>query len=451
MEYQKITKLLGSTLDKVPRFITKKWIEVYDQSGGTCNTNKQIRFKTSMLRSDLCDYSDAYILVEGKITVRKGRNNNDNNNAYDNKLAFKNNAPFIYGISKINDKLIENAEDLDVVMLMHNLLEHSKNYRKTTGSLFNYYRDEPNSGTVGDGANTINYSIKDSKSCDYKTSITGKFEGNNVEKDVEIAIPLKYLSNFWRNLDMPLINCEISLTLFWYEKCVLTSRATKIARAANPDNNPPIPLINAVNNPINAVFKITDCKLYVPVVTLSSEEDNELLNELKSGFKRPIKWNKYMSQMSNQTANNNLNYLIDPTFGNVNRLFVLSFEIEEDRISFSNYDVPKVEIKDYNVIADGKPFFEIPVKNKEESYEKIIEISRNSGYTTGNLLDYEYFKDHYKLIAIDLSKQSELEDSDIRQKINFIGRLEQNATMFFIIEKKEETTIVFLQNSATIV
>ena len=156
-----------------------------------------------------------------------------------------------------------------------------------------------------------------------------------------------------------------------------------------------------------------------------------------------------MSQISNQTANNNLNYLIDPTFGNVNRLFVLSFEIEEDRISFSNYYAPKVEIKDY--ITDGKPFFEIPVKNKEESYEKIIEISRNSGYTTRNLLDYEYFKDHYKLIAIDLSKQSELEDSDIRQQNNFIGRLEQNATMFFIIEKKEETTIVFLQNSATIV
>ena len=122
MEYQKITKLLGSTLDKVPRFITKKWREVYDQSGGTCNTNKQIRFKTSMLRSDLCDYSDTYILVKGKITVRKGRNNNDNNNAYGKKLAFKNNAPFIYGISKINGKLIENAEDLDVVIPMYNLL-----------------------------------------------------------------------------------------------------------------------------------------------------------------------------------------------------------------------------------------------------------------------------------------------------------------------------------------
>ena len=103
------------------------------------------------------------------------------------------------------------------------------------------------------------------------------------------------------------------------------------------------------------------------------------------------------------------------------------------------------------VIIDGKPFFEIPVKNKEETYEKIIEISKNSDYTTGNLLDYGYFKDHYKLTAIDLSKQSELENSDIRQQLNFIGRLEKSATMFFIIEKKEETTIDFSQNSATIV
>ena len=141
--------------------------------------------------------------------------------------------------------------------------------------------------------------------------------------------------------------------------------------------------------------------------------------------------------MSNQNINNNLN-LIDPTFTNVNRLFVLSFKNEEDRTSFSNYYVPKVEIKDYNVIIDGKPFFEIPVKNKEETYEKIIEISKNSDYTIGNLLDYEYFKDHDKLIAIDLSKQSEFENSNIKQQINFIGRLEQNATMFFIVDKKKK-------------
>ena len=158
MEYQKITNLLGSTSDKVPRFITIKWIEFYDQSRGTYNTNKQIRFKTSMLSSDLCDYSDAYIVIKGKITVT-----NPNNDVYDKKLALKNNAPFLSCISKINNTLIDNAEDLDIVMPMYNLLEYSINYRKTTGSLWNYYRDEPNSVAVGN----INYSIKNSKSFDY--------------------------------------------------------------------------------------------------------------------------------------------------------------------------------------------------------------------------------------------------------------------------------------------
>ena len=123
--------------------------------------------------------------------------------------------------------------------------------------------------------------------------------------------------------------------------------------------------------------------------------------------------------------------MIDPTFTNVNRLLVLTFD---DRISFPKYYLPKVEIKDVNVLIDLKPFFEIPVKNKEEAYEAIIEMAKNNNYTAGNLLDYEYFKDHYKLIAIDLSKQIELENPDLKQQNNFIGRLEENnATMFFII------------------
>ena len=209
---------------------------------------------------------------------------------------------------------------------------------------------------------------------------------------------------------------------------------------------------NRGDSPESAAFKIKDCKLYVPIVTLSAENDNNLLEQLKAGFKRTIKWNKYRSEMSNQTKNNNLNYLIDPTFTNVNRLFVLTFENEDYRTSFSKYYVPKVEIKNFNVLIDGKPFFEILVKNKEDVYEAIIEMTKNNDYTTGNFLDYEYFKDHYKLIAIDLSKQIELENPDLKQEINFIGRLEENnATMFFIIEKKEETTFDFSQNSVVVV
>ena len=162
--------------------------------------------------------------------------------------------------------------------------------------------------------------------------------------------------------------------------------------------------------------------------------------------------------MAVQSNNSNLNYLIDPTFTKVNRLFVLSFvriagesNIAKDRRdSFSHYYVPNVEIKDFNVSTDGKSLFDLPVKNEEVTYEKIIEMARNNDYTTGNLLDFAYFKAHYRLIAIDLSKQTKLKDP---QQISFIGKLENQAhgaTMFFIIEKSEETTFEFSQNSVNI-
>ena len=220
------------------------------------------------------------------------------------------------------------------------------------------------------------------------------------QKNLEIVVWLKHLSNIWRTLDMSLINCEVSLTLTWSENCVLTDITTQTARADQGDN----PARLAIDAPTNATFKITDTKLYVPVVTLSTEDDNNFWEQLKSGFKRTIKWNKYWWEVTNQTKTNNLNYLIDPTFNKVNRLFFLSFENEEDRTSFSKYYTPKVETKDFNVLIDGKSFFDVPVKDKEAN-EKIIEISKNSDYTTGNLLDYEYFSKHYKLIAIDLSKK----------------------------------------------
>ena len=223
------------------------------------------------------------------------------------------------------------------------------------------------------------------------------------------------------------------------------------ARAAGNNNVPP-----AIVAPTGLEFQIKDTKLYVPVVTLSKDNDIKLLEKLKSGFKRTIKWNKYRSQMTIQNNNNNLNYLIDSTFTIVNRLFVLSIErIEENNVkkdyrdSFSHY-VPKVQIKDFNVLIDGKNFFDLPVKNEEEAYEKNIEMSNNNGYTTGNLLDFAYYKENYRLIAIDLSKQTKIKDP---QQISFIGKIEgqdNGVTVFFIIERSEETTLDFSQNSGNI-
>ena len=144
--------------------------------------------------------------------------------------------------------------------------------------------------------------------------------------------------------------------------------------------------------------------------------------------------------MTTEAVNNNLNILIDPTFTNVNKLFVLAYQAADDRQSFSQFYLPKPMVKDYNIIIDKLAFFDLAIRTEEQAYEKIIDISRNNEYTTGNLLDYDYFKKHYELIAIDLSKQQVLQgNEDLIQQINFIGRLEEEANVFITIENKEKT------------
>ena len=400
-----------------------------------------------MLRSNLCDYEDAYILVKGTVTVNGIVNGVENeiNRRY-RPLILKNNAPFVSCITRINRELIEDADDLDIVMPMYNLLEYSKIYRKTIGSLYNYYRDELN-----DDANLNNFAnnnVYSSNAFKYKTKITGNtynigageagYDANKVgTQKIELAIPLKYLGNFWRALNMPLNSCEVSLELRWNKSCVITS-LQEVQIDAGP------PAVNAT--PTGASLAINDCKLYIPVVTLSKDDKIKLLTNLKSGFTRGIIWNKYISQMTTEAINNNLNILIDSTFTNVNRLFVLAYEQNNNnRQSFSRFYLPNVMVKDYNVIIDKLAFFDLPIKTEEEAYDKIIDIRRNNEYTTGNLLDYDYFKKYYKLIAVDLSKQQ-----DLIQQINFIGRLAEAANVFIIIEKKEHTILEFSQNFANV-
>ena len=219
--------------------------------------------------------------------------------------TFKNNVPFINCISKINGVKINNAEDLDVAVPMYNLLEYSKNYKKATGSLRNYYRDEPS-----------NPLSSNSECFKFKTSITGNTynvgddkEGYDANKLGKNDIPLKHSSNFWKVLNMSLIS-EIELILTWSKTCVLADMTRR----------------NADDPAIVAPAEITsEIIIYCPVVTLSKENDVKPLDKLKLVFNRAIKWNKYKSQMTLQSNNSNLNYLIDRTFTNVNRLFVLSF------------------------------------------------------------------------------------------------------------------------------
>ena len=198
--------------------------------------------------------------------------------------------------------------------------------------------------------------------------------GDDGTKNVEIMVPLKYLSNFWRTLEMLLINCEINLILTWSINCVIAST-------------------NVANQ--NATFEITDTKLYVPVVTLSTQDNSKLLQQLNSGFKREINWNKYLSKPEILRRNPNLNHLVEPNFQGVKRISVLAFENDTQRTSAKGYYLPNIKINDYNIMINGENVSDQPIKNNKVTYENIRKIVTSQGddYTTGCLLDYPYFKD----------------------------------------------------------
>ena len=266
MEYQKIANLLHSVSDQPSKFRTRNWVEINDESRGTYTSN-DIKLKTTMLRSNLCDYADSYILVKGTMTITgyAGAEPNPDTprteaqllaarqaDERDKGVTFKNCVPFTKCISRMNNTNIDKAQDVDIVMLMYKLIESSNNYSKTSGSLWKYYKDYPNDD------------IADSKSFKFKVKITRKTPDDGNAKDVELIIPLKYLSNFWRTLEMPLINCEVNLILTWSKDRVIT------------------------NSTCEGKFKITETKLYVPVVTLSTQDNAKLLQQLKSGFKKQL-------------------------------------------------------------------------------------------------------------------------------------------------------------------
>ena len=290
MEYQKIANLIDNTSNQPYKFRTRNWVEINDESRGAYNVNSQIKFKTTILKSSSCHYSDAYILVKGTINVNNTAAAGAAVNNTNKKVIFKNCTPFTNCISEINNTQIDNAKDTDIVMPMYNLIEYSDNYAKTSESLWQYCKDIP----ARNNNNEITEVTVDNTtdSFNFKAKITGQ-TGNNGKKDVEIIVPLKYLSNFWGTLEMPLINCEVNLILTWSSTCVLI--------ATNIPNQ-------------DATFAITDTKLYVPVVTLSTQENTKFLQQLKSGFKRVINWNKYLSKPELLAQNPNLNHLVEPSF-----------------------------------------------------------------------------------------------------------------------------------------
>ena len=237
---------------------------------------------------------------------------------------------------------------------------------------------------------------------------------------------------------MPLVNCKVDLELTWTKDCVIS-------------NN------NAAANTVVS-FKITDTKLYVPILTLSAKDNSNLIKQLNEGFKRTVHWNEYKAvpDANATAAADPYTKTLDASFQGVNRLFVLGFgkgDNDSKRNGYRKYYLPLINITKYNVLIDGRNFYDQPINDKIRQYDEIRKIATGKGdnYATGCLLDYKYFKDFYKLVAIDLSKQKEL-DADPRaiQQIEFYGKLNADAFVLFVLEKSKETVLEFYKGTAKV-
>ena len=289
MENQKIINLLDKIDTDSKHFATKKWYIINDENNTNYGVNKEtgannpdtIKYDTRVLKPNLCDYAKAYILIDGTIRAAAANANT--------RLALKNCTPFTKCNLEINDEHIDTAENLDITMPMYNLIEYSDNYQDSSATLYQYKRDEPpEDDAVADL--TANNSI----SFKYKVSLLGNpvLNANITKRSVKVVVPLKYLSKFFRSLEMSLINCKIKLNLTWKKECVLSTDAG------------------------NAVFIINDTKMYVPVVALSKEDNKDFIEQQNKGFQRSIYWNEYRTKEINENADANVfKYInLDPSF-----------------------------------------------------------------------------------------------------------------------------------------
>ena len=332
MENQKIINLLDKIDTDSKHFATKKWYIINDENNTDYGVDKNtgannpdtIKYDTRVLKPNSCDYAEAYILIDGTVRVEAEGAPlavplADIDNA---RLTLKNCAPFTKCNLEINDEHVDTAENLDKAMTMYNLIEYSDNYQDSSATLYQYKRDEP----PDDIAN--NFTQNNSTSFDYKIKLLGNPEvSNNIaRRNVKIVVPLKYLSNFFRSLELSLINCKIKLNLTWKKECILSNQRG------------------------DAVFIINDTKLYVPVATFSKEDNKDFIEQKSKGFQRSIYWNEYKTkEMSENGDDNVVKYIsLDPSFQGVNRLFIMAYSREAsqpDRNSQQKYYLPRTDLK----------------------------------------------------------------------------------------------------------
>ena len=344
MENQKIINLLNKNNTDSKHFATKKWYIINDENNTSYGVDKNIganapdtiKYDTRVLKPNLCDYAEAYILVDGTIRGTVGNNNT--------RLALKNCAPFTKCNLDINDEHVDTAENLDIAMPMYNLIEYSDNYQDSPATLYQYKRDEPPE------ANAIaDLTANNSSSFKYTISLLSdeNVADGIVRLNVKVVVPLKYLSNFFRSLEMPLISCKIKLNLTSKKECVLSTDGG------------------------NAAFIINDTKMYVQVVTLSKEDNKSFIEQQNKRFQRSIYCNEYKTKGQDKDADvNNFKYIsLDPSFRGVNRLFAMVYDNNNanrpTRNGQKKYYLPRIDLNKYNVTIDGRNFYYNPIENIE--------------------------------------------------------------------------------------
>ena len=398
--------------------------KTYDK---TFTLRKKSRYDTRVLKPNLCDYAEAYILVDGTIRATNAVNAT--------RSALKIFSPFGKCNLEINDEHVDTAENLDIVMPLYNLIEYSNNYQDSSATLYQYKRDKPPEANA-----VADLTADNSDSLKYKVKLLGNIDQVNPDAahlgrlNVKVVVSLKYLSNFFRSLEMPLINCKIKLNLTWKKECVLSTADD------------------------NAVFIINDSKLYFPVVTLSKEDNKDFIEQQNEGFQTSIYWNEYKTKEINEDPDANVfKYInLDPSFQVVNRLFVMAcnrVDGQPTRNGQRKYYLPRISLNKYNVIIDGRNFYDNPIESDIEKYRELkkVMIGKGEDYTTGSLLDYNYFDKHYKLVIVHLSKQKEL-DADPRatQQTQFKYMLGTNSTIYRVLEKSKETILEFYKGTVKV-
>ena len=386
MESKKIKNLLNHKEENNLKYQTKKWYIINDQNNGQypegdINDNA-IKIYTEVVKPFLCDYADAYILVTGNNTVVSG--------AANTKVAFKNCYPFVKSDIHLNDVHVENSNNLDAIMKMYNLIECSDNYEDSAASLYQFKRQEPLE-------NNADLTVDDSSSFKYKPNLSGNpsnlvdnalpANANPEWKNARIIVPLKYISSLFGSLELPIINTKLFIQLNYTKNSVVS------------------------DNTGETTFKITKTELYVPVVTLKKENNDKLNQLLDSEFKRIVYWNEYKSKIESiiqlHNDDNSKRTLLNAAIPGVNRLFVAGFNdniqnidpANPDRLpaddnnrvkrdSYRKYFLPRVDIKDYNVLIHGRNFYDQSISDDFKKYEELRKImtGRGEDYTTGSLL-----------------------------------------------------------------